>query len=1631
MASELNNEFGSDAFDSDAPPSELDLAIAEFFAAQDTGVPLDVPSFLKKHSTVADELEPFIHQQMQMGRLMSPVRRIAELANSTTSELAPEFAEFGDYTIIREIGRGGMGVIYEAQQQGLKRRVALKMIRENRFVTKESLIRFQAEAEAAAALEHTNIVPVFRVGDVDGRPFFTMKLVRGGSLKERLAVGPIPAKEAARIANVIADAVSFAHQRGILHRDLKPANILLDPRPDANDSSHTPQDSRDFEGAGTLLESTLANSDSNSNETSVNPMISDFGLAKQLGDEVSIGENSNGLTMTGAVLGTPSFMSPEQASGESALTTATDIYSVGAILFNMLTGSPPFEGKTPGEITRKVIDQAPRWHSSSGLDTDLQTICFKCLEKRPEDRYAGAAELSTDLKLYLAGKPILARRASASEQAIKWARRNPWLAATCSLAAALLLLTLVGSIFFSWRLNNEVTQRGVALQRLQVQETATARQRDQALRLLFESKFKEVAARRSSGESGHRIAALSAAKEAVAQLPFVSASEKEVLELRSETAGCLGNIDMVELSQWSNATYSKLGQRYNFSSDLKLVATHPFRGSPVLVYSTDALGQTGSEAKTDPIATFDIGQTNVIGGPFRLEISRCHTYLLAHTHDGATTRQFVFDLENQTTVFDQDKISHACVGYSDSGTLMAVADASSITIRRLPGLEKLISFPNPCPSTNCLLSFNPNGRWLALHGVGGFFIFDVSTGKTVWQNTDHFTFDLDWHPTEPEIAVTNFLSAKVWRLEDETTRLVNEFPGHTHEVFRVAYTPDGSAIATSTWNGNTRIWNVLSGEKLFSCVGAVVRFSKDGSRVAMQAAKAGIFRFEGERLRKTISTADEKNEASQPVNVDVHPDNRWVALGSKKGVRIGDLKSGTRLIDLPGPGRVKFHPDGSYLLTGWHSVVQWPIREEPDEDNETSKLIVGPPQTLPKLNAFNGMDLDPDGKFIAIINGRGRTLVMPIKQLDNVVEMQNSSAANGVSVSRGARLVAVGNHHSRNAQVFDGRTGKLLHTVETPGHARAKLSPSGDILAVTFGNSAEVYETVTWKLLYSLKDTDLEVAWPASFSPDGKQLLLTLRKPRGTLIVDAHSGRQLLRIPGDAGTAPRDANPVLTSDQQLVMIREGNSLESWDLARIRNRLAEIGLDWDAAREPARTVEAEVAISVPKAEIDWGESNRQSIYQKALRHIRRRYGKRAAELVFDDWQRDFPDDAQLWNARGKVHWQVLSRESMSDWSKALACEGCDPAVWYSRAIAGIKFNQRSEVVGDLTRFLNENPESVSDQMSASRLLAWELALNLVGRKLSDSDLETAFGLASAAKVWALSVERKSGSAKTETSVGALIDKTLALVHLRSGDPESAIKFLKNVSLLESSSEPRPAIGGHFIAGLAWHELGEDEKANSSYQQGLDSIAKLPNITANQAVEWMHLKSELASALNLDLRSVDSENVEEGNGQIVGKIQSWTPIELAVVASWDVGDVSVRAVENSANSKKELSKSEQQTTSETKQKVKPQFKDRLFFSTRRGGRLTLKLQVAESGVHDGLLSLSNAVDIGKFKFFFNGKPLELMFDGYSKSAGRETVRLEGLEFHVGVNELVLENVGTSPRSRGFRVGIEQFWLENPDQ
>jgi serine/threonine protein kinase len=399
------------------PHDSLDDILGEYLQQVEQGKVPDRAALLAQYPHQAERLRVFFADQDRLDGQAPGLRLTARTGDYQPGDHVETIRYFGDYELLERLAEGGMGVVNKARQVSLNRLVALKRILKGRMASLVDIARFRLEAEAVANLDHPNIVPIYEVGEHEGQQYFAMKYLDGGTLAQRPRGTP---REEAALLLKITRAVEFAHRRGVLHRDLKPGNIL-------------------FDSAG-------------------EPCVADFGLAKRLD------RDDPALTVSGDALGTPLYMPPEQAAGRRDITVTADIYSLGIILYERLTGQPPFQGKDRLSLLRQVRENDPPPPSSvvPNLPRDLETLCLRCLEKEPARRYSTAGELADELDRYLRGEPILARPISRAERAWRWMKRNPWPTAAC----AAMLLGAVLSLSFAWWATKERDHAQASKQRV-------------------------------------------------------------------------------------------------------------------------------------------------------------------------------------------------------------------------------------------------------------------------------------------------------------------------------------------------------------------------------------------------------------------------------------------------------------------------------------------------------------------------------------------------------------------------------------------------------------------------------------------------------------------------------------------------------------------------------------------------------------------------------------------------------------------------------------------------------------------------------------------------------------------------------------------------------------------------------------------------------------------------------------------------------------------------------------------------------------------------------------------------------------------------------------------------------------
>ena len=726
--------------------------------------------------------------------------------------------QIGKFTLVEEIARGGMGVVYKAQEEDLNRAVAIKMIRGGRIADERELKRFQAEAEAAANLRHPSIVAIHQVGEEDGNPFFAMDLVEGGDLESWQKGKPMEDMAAARLITEIANAAAYAHGEGIVHRDLKPQNILMD--------------------------------------ADGKPHVTDFGIAKRL-------DGDSQLTLTGVIMGSPSYMSPEQAAGETTTIRETaDIYSLGAILYSLLTGRPPFQAATPMKTLEQVTTREPLAPKAVNptISEDLNTICLKCLNKSPQGRYQSADDLVAELERFCAGKPILARPVSRTEATRKWVKRNPVISA---LTATIGIVALIGFLSVWWQLEQTRGALSTAQEAQRAEISARAPQHSPRLVLNHDEEAMSVAFapngtdlltaskdghwRVFNGTDGQLSQNVKAHKGMVAEASY-RASGNEILTFSYDTQTHFPHVNPngETIHSYTSHDYGDQTARVwdsNTGKELQTISSPTQISSAKL--SPD--GKWIATANWDGVVTIYERATGTKKGSYA-----AHEGAIAGLHFSSDSKSIVTSSEGNA--YEIEMTPH-----SRSGSSQTVKESSLAHVLEVPSAKRLVSLPNQARNglgRLPLLSHRGSSRSTARFSPGGKRI--VTTGEDPENN-----------------CLWNARSGK----------LIARLKGHSHSTYMAAFSPDGRCIATAGADNTTILWNGETGERFFKLQGhdqpvLWTEFSPD-SRLLVTASADGSARVWS--VDRGICISVLSGHTKKVYRAHFSPDGLRVATASEDG----------------------------------------------------------------------------------------------------------------------------------------------------------------------------------------------------------------------------------------------------------------------------------------------------------------------------------------------------------------------------------------------------------------------------------------------------------------------------------------------------------------------------------------------------------------------------------------------------------------------------------------------------------------------------------------------------------------------------------------------------------------------------
>jgi WD40 repeat protein len=1082
----------------------LNEVLAEYLEGVEAGRAPDRAELLAGHPDLAGELKEFFTNHDRVGGLVDASAGASVTRANTVTDTpgpaamaAPPPDRLGDYEVRHEIARGGMGVVYRAHQISLDRDVALKMLLPG-VASARALRRFHIEAEAAAHLDHPNIVPIYEVGEIDGQPYFTMKLVEGGSLAQHPPTAPA---EVAGLMASVARAVHHAHQRGILHRDLKPANILL--------------------------------------EADGRPMVTDFGLAKRA-------EQDPGLTQSQTVVGTPAYMPPEQAQGRNdQLTTAADVYSLGAVLYELLTGRPPFAGATYFDTLIKVVEEPPvppRKHNPR-VPADLEAVCLKCLEKDPAHRYSSALALAEDLERCRAGEAVSVRPPTRAERAWRWARRNRLAAALAAAVGGLMIAGTAGSLAAAWR---------IAAARDRAEENA----REAALHA-----SREAAARGEAEEARNQArTALAAAEKARAENQRLLISGYVANGGRASDGG-----DVFGALVWYGAALDLDRGEAAREEPHRVRLAAALRRCPRLVQVwfgheaiAPALSPDGRRVllfHKDVARTYDVAGGEAVSAPMkhggnveRAAFSPDGKWVVTVAADGTARVWDAATGKPATAPLRHDKAVH-WAAFSPDGTRLATAGADRTARVWDVAAGTRVAGPLTHDLPVLFAAFSRDGKRLVTSGgdagvhKGEIRVWDLTaarpSSRVLYRGTvihwAHLTAD-----GEHVVAAGGWRTAHLWplttgktesagvggvrldpdgaagpdptrvvRLDGSTAHVYDLSQGkpvgpplaHGGEMILAAFSPDGGLVVTAARDRTARVWEAATGKPLTPPLRhdrAVHRaaFSADGRRL-LTTTEDGVVRVWDLASREWVQPV--RSFGGGPAALS--PDGLLVAAADKGGavwvrdavsgkVRHGPWKLAGPITDLV------FAADGLRVLAAGDSGARvW--------DAVTGAAVT---PVLPHTGAVHRLLFSPDG----------------------------------------SRAVIVGAKDS--LEVYDAGTGaaevRLGVTVKVPVFGLA-LTPDGrGMVALRTRQNIDVHDMISGALLAGpFRHAGLVTA--AAFSPDSKRLAVATTD--GTAFLwDVASARPA--APPLAHGAPLRQVAFSGDGRRLVTVAEDHTARAWDVA---------------------------------------------------------------------------------------------------------------------------------------------------------------------------------------------------------------------------------------------------------------------------------------------------------------------------------------------------------------------------------------------------------------------------------------------------------------------------------------------------
>ncbi len=1069
--------------------------------------------------------------------------------------------EIPGYELLGLLGRGGMGAVFKARQLQLNRIVALKTMLGGLHTSQDEVARLRNEAEVIARFQHPNIVQIFDVGEAEGHLFLALEYVEGGTLSDHLKGAPEPADQAASLVETLARAMDYAHRQGVVHRDLKPANILMKlPGAESGARSTLSPDTKPLIASGPSTASMFSNfgHDVDQTDSAIAPVpkITDFGLAKDVGGQ-------SGQTQTGAFMGTPSYAAPEQALGNSRhVTAAADIYALGAILYELLTGRPPFRGASVLDTLDQVrnVEPVSLRLLNPAAPKDLETICLKCLRKKPADRYASALDLAEDLRRFRSHEPIKARPVGSMEKTVKWIARNPAVASILSLLVLVLVVGVTAVTLESSRARRAEGNALIAADNAKKEKERADKKRDEAVslagKLEIESKALEEKSVALEEKTDRLVRALATTQINLAENSWgkgnVALANRQ-LDAIPETHrfwdwrylkrrfrgglfsmhGHAGTVTCMAISPdgrrlltggadktvrlWDSATGQELAQFSEFKRRIKSVAFHPSGRMFAAVADTSLViwdakvpkrlhSIVASKAQVNAVAFHPDGQRLATG-------SDDHTVVLWDVATGKRLSQ---------------------IGLAD------------------PRI-------NARPREVHHLAFSPDGARIAIdHYFDGVEVWDTEMA------TKHFALPktgglVVWTPDGKHIIAAGGFG-KIF-LFNKTGELIHTYlPTNHPDVTAIAPSPDGLRFATASTDNMISIWGVVSGKELLQLQGHTtvpytLCFSTDSQRL-FSGDSSGVIKIWDSIANRTAQAFN--TPAPNPNALAFSPNSNWLAVGGVDSlpapcgiVDIWDLATGVQLRSLNAHAQniagVTFSKDGKKLITASRGSPLGRVESEVKVwDTQTWKELWTLPHRPGSVWVF---DPSPDNRYLALsyandvrrlLTGPGTIRVWDLDRKEEILTIQATrNAAHEIRFSPDGQFLAAAMDQA--IFVWDMPSGEVKARFPSGFGEAMGLAFSSDSKKLTACGTIKgvgvirIYDIADNKLLQTIAGDTNQIT-SLAFSPDGERLATGSREgTRGGIIRlwDLRNGQQVLEF---------DAHP--RSVQKLVFDSTGRYLAS-------------------------------------------------------------------------------------------------------------------------------------------------------------------------------------------------------------------------------------------------------------------------------------------------------------------------------------------------------------------------------------------------------------------------------------------------------------------------------------------------------